>query len=260
MRKASDILTKIPNIRHKEETLVQSDDEKSFDRIIRSRRSVRVYRDEPMPQAVMDKALEWALLAPTSSNLQCWEFHHARSADKKALLVKACLGQSAARTASTLVVAVARTKTWPKINKLMLHEFSRQGDKVPQIARHYYEKIVPLFYGQGLLGIKGLFKRVLFFVRGFISATPRGPVSHADMRVWAVKTTALACENFMLGMTAQGYDTCPMEGFDEVRVRRILKLPRDAEVVMVIACGKRAENGVYGPQVRFDKNLFLYNH
>lgn len=80
------------------------------------------------------------------------------------------------------------------------------------------------------------------------------------MRVWSVKTTALACENFMLGMTAQGYDTCPMEGFDEVRVQKLLNLPSDAEVVMVIGCGKRAENGVYGPQVRFDKNLFLRSH
>ncbi len=260
MNKSSDILTKVPNIRHREETMVQSGDDKIFDRIVRSRRSVRVYKDEAMPQEVLDRALDWALLAPTSSNLQCWEFHHVTSQDKKQLLVKACLGQSAARTASALVVAVARTKTWPKINQLMLAEFDKQGDKVPAIARNYYEKIVPLFYGQGFLGIKGILKRVMFFCRGLFSPTPRGPKSQADMRVWSVKTTALACENFMLGMSAQGYDTCPMEGFDEVRVQKLLNLPSDAEVVMVIGCGKRAENGVYGPQVRFDKSLFLKNH
>tara|TARA_R110000868_G_scaffold204946_3_gene453142 strand:- start:8014 stop:8796 length:783 start_codon:yes stop_codon:yes gene_type:complete len=260
MSKSSDILTKVPNIRHREESMVQGGDDKIFDRIIRSRRSVRVYKDEAMPKEVLNRALDWALLAPTSSNLQCWEFHHVASEDKRQLLVKACLGQSAARTASALVVAVARTKSWPKINKLMLSEFDKQGDKVPKIARTYYEKIVPLFYGQGFLGIKGLLKRVMFFCRGLFSPTPRGPKSHADMRVWSVKTTALACENFMLGMTAQGYDTCPMEGFDEVRVQKLLKLPSDAEVVMVIGCGKRAENGVYGPQVRFDKKLFLHQH
>ncbi len=260
MSNPSDILTKVPNIRHREATMVQSGDDKIFDRIIRSRRSVRVYQDESMPQEVMDHALDWALLAPTSSNLQCWEFHHVKSEDKKNLLVKACLGQSAARTASALVVAVARTKTWPKINKMMLEEFDKQGDKVPKIARTYYEKIVPLFYGQGFLGIKGFFKRIMFFSRGLFSPTPRGPKSQADMRVWSVKTTALACENFMLGMTAQGYDTCPMEGFDEVRVKKLLNLASDAEVVMVIGCGKRAENGVYAQQLRFDKKLFLFDH
>lgn len=260
MSNPSDILTKVPNIRHREATMVQSGDDKIFDRIIRSRRSVRVYQDESMPQEVMDHALDWALLAPTSSNLQCWEFHHVKSEDKKNLLVKACLGQSAARTASALVVAVARTKTWPKINKMMLEEFDKQGDKVPKIARTYYEKIVPLFYGQGFLGIKGFFKRIMFFTRGLFSPTPRGPKSHADMRVWSIKTTALACENFMLGMTAQGYDTCPMEGFDEVRVKKLLNLASDAEVVMVISCGKRAENGVYAQQLRFDKKHFLFSH
>ena len=260
MSKSSDILTKIPKMRHREETLVQSGDGISFDRVIRSRRSVRSYKDEAMPQDVIDKALDWALLAPNSSNLQCWEFHQVKSRDKKALLVKACLGQSAARTASRLVVAVARTKTWPKINKLMLEEFDKQGDKVPVIAKTYYEKIVPFFYGQGFLGIKGFFKRMMFFGRGLFSATPRGPKSKADMRVWSVKTTALACENFMLGMTAQGYDTCPMEGFDEVRVKKLLNLESDAEVVMVIGCGKRAENGVYAAQLRFDKKLFLFEH
>src|SRR5690606_12067265 len=121
-----------------------------------------------------------------------------------AVLVKACLGQSAARTASELVVAVARRNTWPMINKLMLSEFDKQGDKVPKIARHYYEKIVPFFYGSGFLGLKNLVKRIVFFFRGFAAATPRGPKSLADMRVWSVKTTALACENFMLAMTAQG--------------------------------------------------------
>jgi len=260
MSNPSAILTKVPEIRHREQTLVQGGDEKIFDRIVRSRRSVRVYTEEKIPDVVMQRCLDWALLAPTSSNLQCWEFHVVKTPELRSQLVKACLGQSAARTASELVVAVARTKTWPMINDLMLKEFDKQGDMVPQIARNYYEKIVPLMYGQGLLGLKGLFKRALFFFRGLWTPTPRGPKSYADMRVWAVKTTALACENFMLGMTAEGFDTCPMEGFDEVRVKKILKLPRDAEVVMVISCGKRAENGVYAAQLRFPRELFLKTH
>lgn len=260
MANPTDILTKVPEIRHREASLVQSGDAQSFDRVVRSRRSVRVYTKEPIAPEVMQRCFSWALLAPTSSNLQCWEFHWVKSEDKKNALVKACLSQSAARTASELVVAVARTKTWPMINDLMLKEFDKQGDKVPQIAKNYYEKIVPLMYGQGILGLKGLFKRVLFFVRGLFSPTPRGPKSHADMRVWAVKTTALACENFMLGMSAEGFDTCPMEGFDEVLVKKLLKLPSDAEPVMVISCGKRAENGVYAAQLRFDQKLFVKHH
>ena len=78
------------------------------------------------------------------------------------------------------------------------------------------------------------------------------------MRVWAHKTTALACENLMLSLRAFGYDSCPMEGMDERRIQKLLGLPRAAEVCMVISAGKRAEHGVYMKQLRLDKSLFVF--
>lgn len=39
-------------------------------------------------------------------------------------------------------------------------------------------------------------------------------------------------------MAERDYDTCPLEGFDERRVRRLLGLPRAAEISVVIACGR----------------------
>jgi nitroreductase len=77
------------------------------------------------------------------------------------------------------------------------------------------------------------------------------------MGLWAQKSTALACENYMLAMTAHGFDTCPMEGMDSVRIKRLLNLPRAAEICMVISAGKRADTGVYGPRVRFDSARFV---
>ena len=44
------------------------------------------------------------------------------------------------------------------------------------------------------------------------------------MKEWATKSTALAAQTLMLGVRAYGYDSCPMEGFDDKRVRKILKL------------------------------------
>jgi nitroreductase len=77
------------------------------------------------------------------------------------------------------------------------------------------------------------------------------------MRVWAHKSTALACENIMLGFSAFGFDTCPMEGFDSARVKKVLNLGRESEICMVISAGKRAKNGVYGPRIRFGKEQFV---
>ena len=77
------------------------------------------------------------------------------------------------------------------------------------------------------------------------------------MRVWAHKTTALACENFMLALRAYGYDSCPMEGMDSKKISKMLNLSKKAEVCMVISIGKRAKNGVYGNRFRLDSDRFI---
>jgi len=60
----------------------------------------------------------------------------------------------------------------------------------------------------------------------------------------------------MLALRAAGYDSCAMEGFDEPRVKRLLKLPRAARVVMVIAAGRRAEGGVMR-LYRFERGRYV---
>ena len=90
-------------------------DRKEFVKTVESRRSIRIYNDEPVLEEDMKHCLELALLAPNSSNLQPWEFYWVRDQEKKELLVDYCLGQPAAATAQELVVCVARPDFW-KIN------------------------------------------------------------------------------------------------------------------------------------------------
>lgn len=87
--------------------------------------------------------------------------------------------------------------------------------------------------------------------------TPREPVSINDMKIWAVKSSALACENLMLALRAFGYDSCPIEFYDSSRIKRLLGLPSDAIITMVVSAGKRAANGVYGERLRLDKINFI---
>ena len=70
------------------------------------------------------------------------------------------------------------------------------------------------------------------------------------MRIVAHKSAGLAAQTFMLGMAAEGYDTCPMEGFDSLRVKKILNLPFGSEINMIISCGIRKPEGVYGDRYR----------
>ncbi len=69
-----------------------------------------------------------------------------------------------------------------------------------------------------------------------------------------MKSCALACENFMLAIAAQEFDTCPMEGFDESRVKRLLRLGRRASVVMVISVGRRDPRGLWGERFRLPRS------
>ena len=231
----------------------------AFRTIVEARRSVRSFKAEAVPEHVVKDCLDLALLAPNSSNLQCWEFHWVRSAPRKAELVKACLDQSAARTAAELIVCVARTATWRENRQRMLLSLQREHKTMPHLeaVRAYYETLVPILYGQGPWGIFGPFKKVFLWTKGFFGATPREPCGNAEMRTWAVKSTALACENLMLAFSAHGYDSCPMEGFDSARIRNLLSLPGDAVVVMVVAAGRRAADGVRGPRIRFDRRNYL---
>ena len=251
------IFTEIPDIKHVEELKTVSPE--AFENILHNRRSVRVYTDEKIPSEVVEKVLDWALMAPNSSNLQCWEFYWVKHPVKKAKLIEALFSQPAARTAQELIVAVAKLETWKSNRKQMIELFNNSGEKIPSSARAYYEKLVPVVYNQGPFGIFGPFKRIVMSIVGLFRPTPREPKSHADMRVWAHKSTALACENIMLGFSAFGYDTCPMEGHDSNRVKEILDLGSESEICMVISAGKRAKNGVYGPRIRFPKEQFVKN-
>ena len=250
----ADIFTKAPDFSH-DEPMNETSPE-AFDKIIKNRRSVRVYTNEKVPKEVMEQVLEWGLMAPNSSNLQPWEFYWVQNPKKKSEIVEACLNQLAAKTAQEIIVCVARLDKWKDTRDDMLRLLNKD-EKIPASAKAYYEKIVPMVYSQGPLGIYGVTKKIMTSLIGIFRPIPREPTSRSDMRVWAVKSTALACQNIMMGFSAFGFDTCPMEGLDSRRVKRTLGLGRDAEIVMIISVGKRDKKGVYGARIRMPKEEFI---
>ena len=234
-------------------------DARAFYDVVESRRSIRIYTDEPVPEAVMRRAMDAALLAPSSSNLQVWEIHWVRTAEKKAKLAEHCLGQPAAVTAQEIVVFVARPDRWRANNEHML-SMLKANPKAPAKALQYFGTITKLVYNQGPFGIFRPFKYLWLTFRGLKKPTPREPIHLGQMATWAHKSTALAAENFMLAVRAEGFDSCPMEGLDSKRVKALLGLPRGAGINMAISVGKRAEGGIYGPRFRFDSSRAIHEH
>ena len=233
----------------------ESTDAEAFRAVVRSRRSVRKFTDTPIPPEVLDDCLDLAMLAPNSSGLQMWEFYVVRSPEKKAALVKACMSQLAARTAAELIVCVSRTDRIRDHAQQTLREWPMPTMN-PMVKRYY--QLIPFHYAPGPFDIAARFKRVVYGAIGLVRPMPRGPFSSADLDLWAAKSTALACENLVLAFRAHGFDTCMMEGFDEARVRKLLDLPSAALPIMVVGAGERAQDGVFWPQLRFDRSQFVH--
>lgn len=231
-------------------------DAEEFEKVIYSRRSVRVFTNEKVPDEIVEKCLQLGLLAPNSSNLQPWGFYWIQNEDKLKQMTEACFSQAAAKTSNTLIVCVARPHLWRENCHRMRAHLEKNGG--PKSAEMYYKKIAPFMYTMGLFGELGWLKKIFFFLAGIFRPVPRHPVSFGGLQEWAVKTTALACENIMLAFRAHGFDTCPMEGFDETRVKKILNLKYRDKVVMIISAGKRADNGIFSPSIRFDSKLFIH--
>ncbi len=230
-------------------------DLEQFRQVVTSRRSVRKFTNRPIPKEVLDDCLDMAMLAPCSSGLQPWEFYVVRSLPKKKQLVRACMGQLAAKTAAELIVCVARTDRVQEFSRKMLLEWPMP--EVPPLVRRYYQ-LIPYNYAPGPLNSFAMLKKAAFSVGGLIAPVPRGPYTRSEVALWAAKSTALACENLVLALRAHGFDSCMMEGFDEQRVRKLLKLTDAALPIMVVGAGERAEDGVFWPQVRFDRSLFVH--
>ena len=227
-----------------------------FNEVIKSRRSVRDFLNKNINILTVKKCIKNATLAPNSSNLQLWEFYHIINSELKVNISKACFDQPAAKTANQFVIIVTRKDLWKSRRdfnlNFILNKFKDLDDKKSirkkKNAINYYKLLIPTLYGN-FLSITGFLKYINVSIIGFFRPMYR-EVTSSDLRVVVHKSAALAAQNFMLSMSSSGYDTCPMEGFDSVRVKKILNLPRSAEINMIIGCGIRSKKGIYSEQFR----------
>lgn len=233
----------------------------TLEEIIKYRRSVRHYKDFPIDSEKVKNCIELATLAPNSSNMQLWEFYHITNPEILKKIAVACLNQKAATTAQQMVVFVTRQDLYRKRATKMIELETQNVLKNSPKEKHqkriknwkmYYGIIMPFLYFR-FLGILGIIRKIIVNIVG-IFRTITYQVSESDMRVVVHKTCALAAQTFMLAMANESYDTCPMEGFDSRNVKSILNLPFGAEINMIVSCGIRDEQGVWGDRMRIPFN------
>jgi nitroreductase len=85
---------------------------------IRSRRSIRRYKQIPVPEHLLKRVLEAARLAPSAGNRQEWKFVVITEEETKRQLAEACRNQSFVAQAGAVIVACATdpSKKWHMVD------------------------------------------------------------------------------------------------------------------------------------------------
>lgn len=90
--------------------------------------------------------------------------------------------------------------------------------------------------------------------------SPIQPVPSIDsVQSWSFKNTSLVAQTFVLAATSHGIDTCLMEGYDDRRVKDILRIPDRYGVPLVCCLGyeyQEDENKKKSPRLELNEVFF----
>ncbi len=209
-----------------------------FESLARARRSVRKFRPDPLPEGLLERMLDAARWAPSGYNLQPTHFYIVEDPQLKPALQVACMSQRQITEAPATVIFLGDRRAAANNFRDMLRTEEAAGVLHPKY-RASLEKYVPLAFGTGPLGLGWLWKAALPPMRRLALPTPELPAIHR--RFWLAKQVSLSAMVFMLAAAAAGLGTCPMEGFDEARVKKVLGIPPWMLVVMVMPLGYSAD-------------------
>jgi len=183
----------------KPKTLVQA---------IRERRATPSFDGAPIPDVDLKQILEAGLDAPSGYNMQPWRFVVVQTHEQKRRLRGASYNQPKVEEASAVIVACGDADGWRKDLDEMLR-IGREGG-MPEGYAHQAQVAVPNYLSSFTI---------------------------EQMKGWLNKMVMISFTHMMLMAEVLGYDTAPMEGFEQEKVHEVLRLPMSYHVVALLAIG-----------------------
>jgi len=170
---------------------------------IRARRSVKHYDPtHRFSEEELRSILSHAVLAPTSFNMQNWHFVVVTDKAVQEQLCAAGWNQAQLKDASATIVLAGNLKGYLNFEKTLRN--------APDNIKEMFSGMIPGFYeGKEQL-----------------------------QRDEATRSIAMAAQNMMLVAKDMGYDSCPMIGYDPVKVAEIVGLPEGHPPLMILTIGK----------------------
>ncbi|MCS6883959.1 MAG: nitroreductase family protein [Acidobacteriota bacterium] len=208
-----------------------------FEKLVLARRATRHFKPDPIPEELLLRLLDISRWAPSGYNLQPTHITVVNDAALKKALKRACMDQAQVEEAPVTMVFSGDKRVYENnFEKVLACE--RAIGSIDEGYERLLRRIVPLAFDKGLLGLGLLWKALLPpFARLFV---PIPDIPAVNKRYWLAKQTLLRAMIFMLAAQAAGLSTVPMEGFDERRVRRVLKIPSTHLVTLVMPVGYSA--------------------
>ncbi|WP_184252571.1 nitroreductase family protein [Granulicella mallensis] len=199
--------------------------QKSLAQAIRDRRATPSFDGEPIPASDLRQILDAGLHAPSGYNMQPWRFIVVQQPEQRKRLRAASYNQAKIEEASAVIVACGDRDGWRKDLDEMLRMGRAAG--MPESYAAQAANSVPSY------------------LSGF---------TDEQMRGWLNKHVMMALTSMMLMAEVMGYDTAPMEGFEQAKVCETLRLPMSYWVVGLLAVGQ-----LRGPD-KYDGGRFDISH
>jgi nitroreductase len=181
---------------------------KTLSQAIADRRATPSFDGTPIPPEDLRQILDAGLHAPSGYNMQPWRFIVVQSPEQKRRLRAASYNQAKVEEASAVIVACGDADGWRKDLDLML-QLGRDGGMPESYA------------AQARTSVSN-------FLSGFTTE---------EMRAWLNKHVMIATTSMLLMAEVMGYDTAPMEGFEQDKVHEVLRLPMSYWVVALLGIG-----------------------
>lgn len=171
---------------------------------IEKRRAIKHY--DPAHCMTGDEArrlLSLAMLSPTAFNIQHWRFVHVSDPGVRQQIRAVAWDQAQVTDASLLLVMCGDLKAWKR-------NPARYWKNAPQEVQDFLVPAIGTYY-EG-----------------------KDQVQRDEV----MRSSGIAAQTIMLAAKGMGYDSCPMDGFDFDAVAKIINLPADHAIALMIAVGK----------------------
>ena len=190
---------------------------------IKTRRAIKKFdKTYKMTAEQINSLMELAILSPTSYNQQNWRFIKVTDQSVKEEISKAARGQPQPLDGSLVIILCGNMNAW---------------------------KEEPLRYWKNSTSEKQ--EHVKNALHAKYSNNPQ------NQRDEAMRSCGFAGQTIMLAARQMGLDSCPMVGFEYDQLAKIINLPDNYMIVLMIVVGKAAEPAnPRGGQLVLDEVVF----